>query len=117
MHFIEGMPETLKTEQLAALDAAYSFTGTPNGEIAQRWYPLAVRSGYTQANAEIAKFLERVGRRKLIMPTYKELVKTPEGLKLAEEILARAKPGYHPITTGSVEAAIAEAKTGKPASN
>jgi hypothetical protein len=38
-------------------------------------------------------------------------------LKLAEEILARAKPGYHPITTGSVEAAIAEAKTGKPASN
>ncbi|GAB3347044.1 M1 family metallopeptidase [Lysobacter tyrosinilyticus] len=110
VHFIEGMPETLKTEQLAALDAAYHFTGTPNGEIAQRWYPLAVRSGYTQANAEIAKFLERVGRRKLIMPTYKELVKTPEGLKLAEEILARAKPGYHPITTSSVEATIAEAK-------
>jgi leukotriene-A4 hydrolase len=117
VHFIEGMPEKLSTEQLAALDAAYKFTGTPNGEIAQRWYPLAVRSGYMQANAEIAKFLERVGRRKLIMPTYKELVKTPEGLKLAEEILARAKPGYHPITTGSVEAAIAEAKAGKPASN
>lgn len=117
VHFIEGMPEKLSTEQLAALDAAYKFTGTPNGEIAQRWYPLAVRSGYMQANSEIAKFLERVGRRKLIMPTYKELVKTPEGLKLAEEILARAKPGYHPITTGSVEAAIAEAKAGKPASN
>jgi len=110
VHFIEGMPETLKAEQLAALDAAYHFTGTPNGEIAQRWYPLTVRSGYTQANAEIAKFLQRVGRRKLIMPTYKELVKAPEGLKMAEEILAKAKPGYHPITTGSVEATIAEAK-------
>ena len=115
VHFIEGMPETLKPEQLAALDAAYHFTGTPNGEIAQRWYPLTVRSGYTQANAEIAKFLERVGRRKLIMPTYKELVKTPEGLKLAEEILAKAKPSYHPITTGSVEATIAEAKEKAPA--
>ncbi|HEY1139328.1 MAG TPA: M1 family metallopeptidase [Lysobacter sp.] len=113
VHFIEGMPETLKPEQLAALDAAFHFTGTPNGEIAQRWYPLAVRSGYTQANAEIAKFLQRVGRRKLIMPTYKELVKTPAGLKLAEEVLAKAKPGYHPITTGSVEATIAEAKAGK----
>ena len=54
VHFIEGMPDTLKPEQLAALDAAYHFTGTPNGEIAQRWYPLAVRSGYTQANAAIA---------------------------------------------------------------
>jgi aminopeptidase N len=110
VHFIEGMPETLKPEQLAALDAAYHFTGTPNGEIAQRWYPLAVRSGYTQANAEIAKFLERVGRRKLIMPTYKELVKTPAGLALAEETFAKAKPGYHPITTGSVESTIADAK-------
>jgi leukotriene-A4 hydrolase len=110
VHFIEGMPETLKPEQLAALDAAYHFTGTPNGEIAQRWYPLAVRSGYTQANGEIAKFLQRVGRRKLIMPTYNALVKTPEGLKLAEEVFAKAKPGYHPITTGSVEEVIAKAK-------
>jgi leukotriene-A4 hydrolase len=110
VHFIEGMPETLKTEQLAALDAAYQFTGTPNGEIAQRWYPLAVRSGYTAANDAISAFLQRVGRRKLIMPTYKELVKTPAGLKLAEDTFAKAKPGYHPITTGSVEATIAEAK-------
>jgi leukotriene-A4 hydrolase len=110
VHFIEGMPETLKTEQLAALDAAYHFTGTPNGEIAQRWYPLAVRSGYTAANDAISAFLQRVGRRKLIMPTYKELVKTPAGIKLAEDTFAKAKPGYHPITTGSVESTISEAK-------
>ncbi|MFD0738826.1 M1 family metallopeptidase [Lysobacter koreensis] len=110
VHFIEGMPETLKPEQLAALDAAYKFTGTPNGEIAQRWYPLAVRSGYTQANDAIAAFLSTIGRRKLIMPTYEALVKTPEGLKLAEATFAKAKPGYHPITTGSVVEAIATAK-------
>jgi hypothetical protein len=34
-------------------------------------------------------------------------------LKLAEEVFAKARPGYHPITTGSVEGVIAEAK--KPA--
>ena len=110
VHFIEGMPETLSIDQLKALDAAYKITGTPNGEIAQRWYPLTVRSGYTQANAAIAAFLQRIGRRKLIMPTYSELVKTPAGLKLAEETFAKAKPGYHPITTDSVEAVIAKAK-------
>ena len=44
------------------------------------------------------------------MPTYKELVKTPAGLKLAEDTFAKAKPGYHPITTGSVESTISEAK-------
>lgn len=110
VHFIDGMPEKLKPEQLAALDAAFHFTGTPNGEIAQRWYPLAVRSGYAQANQAAAEFITRVGRRKLIMPTYGELVKTPEGLKLAEETFARARPGYHPITTQSVEETIAKAK-------
>lgn len=110
VHFIEGMPETLSVDQLKALDAAYKITGTPNGEIAQRWYPLTVRSGYSQANEAIAAFLQRIGRRKLIMPTYSELVKTPAGLKLAEETFAKAKPGYHPITTDSVEAVIAKAK-------
>lgn len=110
VHFVEGMPDTLSVEQLKALDAAYKITGTPNGEIAQRWYPLTVRSGYTQANEAIAAFLQRIGRRKLIMPTYSELVKTPAGLKLAEEVFAKAKPGYHPITTESVEAVIAKAK-------
>jgi leukotriene-A4 hydrolase len=110
VHFIEGMPQTLSAEQLAKLDAAYGFTGTSNGEIAQRWYPLAVRSGYTKANDAIAQFLQTIGRRKLIMPTYSELVKTPEGLKLAEATFAKARPGYHPITTGSVEAVIAKAK-------
>ena len=48
------------------------------------------------------------------MPTYNELVKTPEGLKLAEDTFAKAKPGYHPITTGSVEAVIAKAKDTAP---
>ncbi|WP_147653813.1 M1 family metallopeptidase [Vulcaniibacterium gelatinicum] len=114
VHFVEGLPETLPVERLAALDAAYRFTGTPNGEIAQRWYPLAVRSGYTRANPAIAAFLQKIGRRKLIMPTYTALAKTPEGLKFAEEVFARARPGYHPITTASVEAVIAKAKQGTP---
>ena len=110
VHFIEGMPETLATEQIAALDAAYGFTGTSNGEIAQRWYPLAVRSGYDEANDEIAQFLQTIGRRKLIMPTYEALVQTPEGLALARQVFEQARPGYHPITTGSVESTIEEAE-------
>ncbi len=115
VHFIDGMPETLKPEQLKQLDDAYKFTGTPNGEIAQRWYPLTVRSGYLEARPAIADFLQRIGRRKLIMPTYEALVKTADGLEFAKEVFAKAKPGYHPITTGSVEATIAEAKPAEAA--
>jgi leukotriene-A4 hydrolase len=110
VHFIESMPETLTAEQLKQLDDAYKFTGTPNGEIAQRWYPLTVRSGYTEARPAIAEFLQGIGRRKLIMPTYEALVKTDDGLAFARDVFAKARPGYHPITTASVEATIAEAK-------
>ncbi len=109
VRFLEGMGETLKPEQLAQLDQAYGFTGTANGEIAMRWYPLALRSGYEPARAAAGEFIQRVGRRKLIMPVYEELVKTPEGLAFAREVFERARPGYHPITTSSVEALLARA--------
>jgi len=103
VHFIDGLGKTLPLEKLAALDKAYHFTGTANGEIAMRWYPLAIRSGYTEANEPAAAFIERVGRRKLILPIYAELVKTPEGLAFAKAAFDKAKPGYHPITTASVQ--------------
>ncbi len=110
--FIEGMGETLPVDKLKQLDNAYHFTGTPNGEIAMRWYPLAIRSGYREAWPAAGEFIERVGRRKLIMPIYKELVKTPEGLVFARETFARARPGYHPITTATVEDTLAKAEAG-----
>jgi hypothetical protein len=66
-----------------------------------------VRSGYAVAYPPMEAFLERIGRRKLIMPTYEALVQTPEGLAVAREVLERARPGYHPITTASVEQVIA----------
>ena len=110
VHFLSGMGETLKPEQLAQLDQAYHFSGTPNGEIAMRWYPLAIRSGYTQAWEGAGAFIQKVGRRKLIMPIYAELVKSPEGLAFAKEVFAKARPGYHPITTASVEAMLAKAE-------
>ena len=71
-------------------------------------YGLCVVS--TKRYVEMGKFVERVGRRKLIVPVYKALVATPDGLAFAEQAFARAKPGYHPITTGTVEGVIAEAK-------
>lgn len=106
VRFLEAMPQTLKPEQLVELDRAFRFTGTGNGEIAQRWYPLAVRSGYFEARPAIAEFLKRIGRRKLILPIYEALAATNEGREFARKVFAEARPGYHPITTAAVEAAL-----------
>lgn len=115
VHFLSGMGATLKPEQLKQLDDAYHFTGTPNGEIAMRWYPLAIRSGYTDARPAAGEFIERVGRRKLVLPIYAELLKTPDGIAFAEQAFEKAKPSYHPITTASVAEMIAKAKAAPPA--
>jgi len=110
VRFLEGLPEKLDAKQLDELDAALHFNGTANGEIAQRWYPLTVRSGYTKSRPTIETFLIGIGRRKLIMPTWEALMKTPDGLAFAEGVFVKARPGYHPITTGSVQAELDKAK-------
>ncbi len=110
VHFLEGMPDTLSAEQIGALDKAWHFTSSPNGEIAMRWYPLTVRSGYTAARSEMAAFLQKIGRMKLIIPTYAALAKTQEGLAFAKDVFAKAKSGYHPITAAAVDNVLSKAK-------
>jgi len=113
VHFIEQLPERIDPKRLVELDAALHLTGTANGEIAQRWYPLAERSGYFEARPAMAAFLKRIGRRKLIMPTYEALVASKDGKAFAAHIFAEARPGYHPITSASVQALLDAKQSGK----
>lgn len=110
VRFLEGLPSKLSNEKLVELDAAFHFTSSHNGEILMRWFPITVRSGYFEARPAIAEFLKRVGRRKLIMPVYEALAASNEGREFARQVYAQAKPGYHPITITSVEAALADRK-------
>jgi aminopeptidase N len=110
VRFLGALPEKLTADQLADLDASFHLTGTPNGEIAMRWYPLTVRSNYLQARPEIARFVGVVGRRKLIMPIYEALATSKDGLAFARAVFAQARPGYHPITIASVQALLDRAK-------
>jgi leukotriene-A4 hydrolase len=107
IHFLDGLPKTLEAKQLDALDAALTLTGTQNGEFAQRWYPLTIRSGYLAPRPAIVAFISRVGRRKLIMPIYAAFVATPEGKAFAQKTFARIKGNYHPLTAGAVAELLA----------
>lgn len=111
IRFLEGLPLTLSAEQMSELDASFRFTGTPNPEIAQRWYPLSVRSGYFEARVAISDFLKRIGRRKLILPIYTALAESKEDLGFARKVFEEARAGYHPITVVSVEALLGKAES------
>jgi hypothetical protein len=89
------------------IDGAFRLTGTANGEIAQRWYPITVRAGYFEARPALAQFLRKVGRRKLILPIYRALAEQSEGDRaFARQVFQQAAPGYHPITRASVQALL-----------
>jgi len=108
VRFLEGMPEVVTLVQAHDLQSAFAFDGTPNGEIAQRWYPIAIESGAVESRPDIEAFLSSVGRRKLIMPTYTALAQSDEGRAFARAVFAKARAGYHPITAASVEKVLAD---------
>jgi leukotriene-A4 hydrolase len=103
LRFINALPAKPTVAQMKALDKAWHLTGSGNGEIAFRWYGATVRAGYTAARPAIAAFIERIGRRKLIVPIYEELAKSDDGKQFAIGVYEKAKAGYHPMTRGSVE--------------
>ncbi len=107
VHFLLQLPASLPAARAAELDAALHLTGTPNCEIAERWYSLAERSGYVAARPAMRAFLIAIGRRKSIRPVYEALALSPEGLAFAREVFAQARTGYHPITTAMVEEILA----------
>jgi leukotriene-A4 hydrolase len=111
VRFLEGLPEQLTHAQLQDLDRTFSLTGTSNGELAMRWYPLTVHAGYVEARPQLADFLRRIGRRKLILPSYRALAETPDGQKFARAVFESARAGYHPITRASVEELVSEPKS------
>lgn len=103
LRFLDAAPDVWTVEQLQQLDREFGLTGTANGEIARRWYSIVAASSYTTAYEELASFLARVGRMKLVLPVYSALVGSEAGREFAAKVFATARPGYHPITTAAVQ--------------
>jgi aminopeptidase N len=101
LRFLDAAPDVLSPLLLQQLDRAFGLTGTANGEIARRWYQIVAASSYEAAYAEMAEFLTNVGRMKLVLPVYQALAGTDRAF--AAEVFAKARPGYHPITTAAVQ--------------
>jgi hypothetical protein len=103
LHFVDTLPRTLDRARLSALDSRFALTQSPNAEIAHAWFRLAIAARFTPAYGAMETYMIRIGRRKLVLPLYRDLAATPEGLVLASKIYAAARPGYHPLTQGSID--------------
>ena len=103
LYLISHLPSDITLKQMSDLDNTFKFTASGNSEIQAAWYTLAVRMKYLPAYSNIEMFLTNVGRRKFLMPLYKEMVKTPEGKEWAKRIYSKARPNYHSVAYSSVD--------------
>ena len=103
LHFLKNLPDSLSQSQMQALDKFGRFTASGNSEILTAWLTLAIRHGYSPANARLEDFLIHTGRRKFLNPLYQELNKTEKGKKRALEIYKKARPNYHFVATNTFD--------------
>ncbi len=103
LHFLDVLPDELSPAQLASLDAAFGLTETGNSEILFAWLRTAIANRYEPAFPALRDFLTRQGRRKFVKPLYEDLMATDWGQAMAQEIYRDARPGYHAVSTNSID--------------
>jgi hypothetical protein len=102
LHFINNLPRDIAIDKMKQLDSAFKLTQTTNAEIAFAWFMLAVGNGYQEIYPALDKHLTGIGRRKLIVPLYKTLVKHDKK-EWANKVYLNARPGYHPLAQGTID--------------
>ncbi|GJL92249.1 M1 family metallopeptidase [Hyphococcus sp.] len=107
LYFIGALPDTMTTEQFAALDGRFNLSTSHNAEIANAWYQKAIPAGYEPAFEPLDAFLMQVGRGKFIYPLYASLIDSGRR-EWAAAVYERARAGYHPIAQRRIDGIFAK---------
>lgn len=105
--FLGELPDEMTTAQLSALDQALGLSASGNSEVLFAWLMIAVENRFDPAVPALEHFLTSMGRRKFVLPLFRAMMEEDAwGQALARRIYAAARPGYHSVTTGSVDAVV-----------
>ncbi len=110
LYFIRKLPQPLSQAQLKELDEAFGFTQSGNAEILAAWFIPALQNEYTAVEPAIERFLVKVGRRKFLVPIYKALIASKNGMEKAQAIYQKARPNYHFVAVNTLDALMKEKK-------
>ncbi|AUD78989.1 aminopeptidase [Kangiella profundi] len=106
LHFINNLPAGLPQDDMMALDAKFKLTESTNNEIAHAWLLLSLKAGYDVVMPRLQDYLISIGRRKLIVPLYKQLMETEQGAEFAKRVYKVARPGYHPLAQATLDEVV-----------
>jgi len=104
LHFIHHLPKEINNDQMKKLDAVFDFTNSTNSEIRAAWLIYSISNNYSESFASTESFLINVGRRKFLVPIYKELIKTDDDHPgLAKSIYKKARKNYHSVSFNTID--------------
>lgn len=102
--FLTSLPRKLTRAQLDELEGQFHLNEAGNSEIRFLWLKLAIANRYDPAVPSLEQFLTSQGRRKFVAPLFTDLMAQGDwGQPIARRIYAKARPGYHPVTTNTVD--------------
>ena len=102
IHFINNLDDDLATGQLSELDDALGLSATSNAEIGRTWFIQVAKRRHEPAYAQMAEYVRKFGRIRLIRPIYVALAGNGRDMALAKELFDSARGAYHPITNASI---------------
>jgi hypothetical protein len=103
LYFLNNMPASFNLSHMQQLDQTFNLTQSSNSEIAHIWFLLSIKFNYTAAFENMQKYLIEIGRRKLIVPLYKELAKTAKNKQWGENVYRLARGGYQSLAQGTID--------------
>ena len=109
LRFLNRLPRQLSAARLAELDQRLALNRQGNNEILFAWLNLALANRYEPAVPVAERFLGNVGRRKFVLPLFQTLWAQGDwGQPIARRIYAATRPGYHAVTTASVDRVVGQ---------
>ena len=100
--FIHSLPKKISKTKLKKLDAYFSFKDCGNSEIMTDWFVLGIQNDYSELNPEIRKFLNKVGRRKYLLPIYQAMLSNKKTSSMTKGIFEANKNNYHAVSRNSI---------------
>ena len=101
LYFLHLIGPDLNAAKMQELDQEFNLTNSGNSEILAVWLEYGIKNKYEAINITLKQFLERVGRRKFLVPLYKQLIQ--QNAETAKQIYRQARPNYHAVATSTLD--------------
>ncbi len=107
VRFLNRLPRRQPAARLESLVKLLSLDSQRNSEVRFAWLRIAIANHYAPAMPQPEEFLTSMGRRKFVLPLFTDLMAQGDwGKGIAVPLYAKARPGYHAVTVGSVDKVV-----------